>query len=359
VGIRAFTRLLARVALVAALAAVVLPQGAAATVYDKFLYDELVSDGVTPAEARCVSSLSGARVALERYVDGYFVSVVFDDPSIAPGVNPQETDEDGNYSWEVGDGDYRVSVTKNGYWRAFSGIVTGPGAIIEEHVALKRRPGTVPPEPRDCGEPEPEPEPAPEPDPEPDHEPKGNDSDGDRNETCLLRPVSARVRGAMVRKVVFSLDGRVLKRVSRPDADGIFAVTVERTTLPRGKHVLRAKVMFVRRAHRRPELLRLAIRRCPERLSTSNVVKASPRARCGARPFLAWVRANRVRRVFFRLDGRKLGRDSVADWRGRYGVMVNPARLRKGAHVVAARIEFVRGSDLRHRTVRLRFRKCD
>ena len=357
------THRLARVALIAALAALALPQGAAATVYDKFLYDELVRDGVMPEEARCVSALSGARVALERYVDGYFVSVVFEDPSIGPNVNPQDTDEDGNYSWEVGDGDYRVSVTKNGYWRAFSGIITGPAAVVEEHVALKRRPGTPPPEPRDCGDveqPEPEPEPIPEPEPEDpsDHEPKDNDPDGDTNETCLLRPVNARVRGSMVRNVVFSLDGRVLKRISRPDADGVFGVTVERTTLPRGKHVLRAKVTVVRRAHRRPELLRLAIRRCPERLS-SHVVKASPRARCGSRPFLAWVRANRVRRVFFRLNGRKLGRDSVADWRGRYGVMVNPARLRKGTHVVAARIEFVRGSDLRHRTVRLRFRKCD
>ncbi len=347
-------------ALLAALAALALAQGAAATVYDKVLYDELVSDGATPEDARCISALSGARVSLERYVDGYFVSVTFDDPALAPNANPQETDDDGNYSWEVGDGEYRVSVTKPGYWRAFSGIVTGPSAVVDEHVALKRRPGTVPPEPRDCGdleEPTPEPDPEPTPEPDPDHEPKDNEPDGDANETCLLRPVNARVRGGTVRKVVFSLDGRVIKRVSRPDADGVFGVTVQRTTLPRGKHVLRAKVMFVRRAHRRPELLRLAIRRCPERLSSS-IVKASARTKCGTQPFLAWVRANRIRRVFFRLDGRKLGTDSVADWRGRYGVMVNPAKLRKGTHVVAARIEFVRGSDLRHRTVRLRFRKC-
>jgi hypothetical protein len=357
VGIRALTHLLARVALIAALATLALPQGAAATVYDQYLYDELVNDGADPAEARCVSALAGARVALERYVDGYFVSVVFDDESIAPNVNPQQTGEDGSYSWEIGDGDYRVSVTKNGYWRSFSGIVTGPSAVIDEHVALKRRPGTPPPEPRDCGDLE-QPEPAPEPEPDPsDHDPQQNDPDGDAKETCMLRPVNARVRGGMVRKVVFSLDGRVIKRVSSPDADGVFGVTVQRTTLPRGKHVLRARVVFVRRAHRKPELLRLAIRRCPERLS-SRVVKSSPRARCGVRPFLAWVRAHRVRRVFFTLDGRKLGSDSVADWRGRYGMMVNPARLRKGTHVVAARIEFARGSDLRHRTVRLRFRKC-
>jgi len=342
--------------LVAALAVLALPQVASATVYDKQLYDGMVGDGSTPELARCVSALEGARVSLERYVDGYFVSVSFDDSAIAPNTNPQHTDEDGNFSWEVGDGDYRVSVTNIGYWRSYSGIVSGPGAVISEDVALKRRPGTPAPEPRDCSDlVEPEPEPAPQ--PEPDHDPKGNDDDSDAQSTCLLRPVNARVRGSSVRQVVFSLDGRVIKRVRRPHEDGVFGVTVERTTLPRGKHVLRAKVYFVRAAHRDPELLRLAIRRCPERIS-SDVVKASPRVGCGTHSFFAWVRAHRVRKVFFTLDGRKIGSDSVADWRGRYGVTVNPARLRTGRHVVAAHIEFLRDSGLKDRTVRLRFSKC-
>ena len=150
----------------------------------------------------------------------------------------------------------------------------------------------------------------------------------------------------------------MIKTVATPDADGRFGVTVERTSLPRGKHVLRAKVIFVQRAHRAPELLRLAIRRCPER-AAPKVVKADPPATCGATPFLAWVRASQVRR-----RGRSGSTDagsktvSAADWRGRYGVTVNPARLREGSHVVAARIEFLRGSDLKQRTVRLRFRKC-
>jgi hypothetical protein len=342
------------VALVAAMVVLGLAQTASATVYDKQLYDDLVADGTTAEQARCVSALAGARVSLERYVDGYFVSVIFNDPDIAPNTNPQQTDEEGNFSWEVGDGDYRVSVTKAGYWRSFSGIVSGPGAVVSEDVALERRPGTPPPAPRDCGdliEPEPEPQ------PEPDHDPKASENDSDAQGTCLLRPVNARVRGNTVRAVVFTLDGRVIKRVRRPDKDGVFGVTVERTTLPRGKHVLRAKVYFVRRAHRAPELLRLAIRRCPERVS-SDVVKASPRVGCGNRSFFAWVRAHRVRKVFFTLDGRRIGSDSVADWRGRYGVMVNPKRLKKGRHVVAAHIEFLRGSDLKPRTVRLRFRKC-
>ena len=343
-------------ALVAASVALALPAVASATVYDKQLYNELVADGSTAEQARCVSALAGARVRLERYLDGYFVSVVVNDPGIAPNTNPQQTNEEGNFGWEVGDGDYRVSVTKPGYWRSFSGILSGPGVIVSPHVGLERRPGTPPPAPRDCGDLV-EPEPEPQPEPEPDHDPKGSDDDSDPEGTCLLRPVNARVRGTTVRQVVFSLDGRVIKRVRRPDADGVFGVTVERTTLPPGKHVLRAKVYFVRRAHRSPELLRLAIRRCPERVS-SDVVKASPRTGCGGHSFFAWVRAHRVRKVFFTLDGRRIGRDSVADWRGRYGVTVNPSHLSKGRHVVAAHIEFLRDSGLKHRTVRLRFRKC-
>jgi hypothetical protein len=359
VGVRVFPHRIAGVALVAATVALALPQAAAATVYDKQMYNELVADGSTAEQARCVSALEGAHVSLERYVDGYFVSVILNDSAIAPNTNPQQTDEAGNYSWEVGDGDYRVSVTKAGYWRSFSGIVSGPGAVVSEDVALERRPGTPPPTPRDdcVTEPEPVPEPQPEPEPKPDHDPKSSDDDSDAQGTCLLRPVNARVRGTTVRQVVFSLDGRVIKRVRRPDEDGVFGVTVERTTLPRGKHVLRAKVYFVRRAHRDPELLRLAIRRCPERVS-SDVVKASPRTGCGRHSFFAWVRAHRVRKVFFTLDGRRIGRDSVADWRGRYGVMVNPSHLSKGRHVVAAHIEFLRDSGLKDRTLRLRFRKC-
>lgn len=354
-GARATSHLIARAALLAATVALALPQVAGATVYDEQLYDSLVAEGATPQEARCVSALSGARVTLERYVDGYFVSVTVDDPAIGPNTNPQETDEEGNYSWEVGEGDYRVSVTRVGYWRAFSGIVTGPGAVLEEHVALERRPGTLPPEPRDCGDvheptgdPEPEPEPEPEPQPEPTPEPK---------ETCQLQPVNARVRGGLVREVVFTLDGQVVRRVSRPDEDGNFGVTVERTSLPRGKHVLRAKVIFIRSADRSPEVLRLAIRRCPERMGM-RVAKGSSAGDCAKRTFRAWVRASRVRRVYFRLDGRKLKTVTAADWGGRYGVVVNPERLAAGRHVVTARIEFLRSSDLEPRTVRLRFRKC-
>jgi hypothetical protein len=249
-----------------------------------------------------------------------------------------------------------------GYWRLYSATVSATSAVMNLDLPIKRRPGTPPPQPRDCSgmeEPEPLPEPLPEPQPEEpnDHEPQANDPDPTTTATCMFRPVNARVRGRSIRKVVFTLDGRVIDVVQSPDSEGRFGVTVERESLSRGTHVLRAQVIFIRSAKRRPELLRLAFQRCPER-ATPKAVQAGPAAKCGVRPFLAWVRGARIRRVFFRLDGKKLGNVSVADWRGRYGVRVNPTRLREGKHVVSARIEFLQGSGLKQRAVRLSFRKC-
>ena len=353
----------------AALVALALPQAAQAqesaavgTVYDKALYESLVRKGISRDQARCSSALAGAVVKLERRTDGYFLPVDAGDPAISPSVNPQRTDEDGSYGWTASEGDYRVAVTKLGYWRLFSSTVSDTSAVLDLDLPLKRRPGTPPPAPRDCAPVVDEPEPLPEPEPEPeptdprDHEPKGTDQEPATPPTCEFRPVTAGVRGQMVSRVVFMLDGRVVKRVHRPDGDGRFSITVDRRSLSRGKHVLRAKVVFVGRAKRSPEFLRLTIRRCPER-GAPKLVKASP-ARCSTNPFLAWVRGYRISKVSFRLDGRKLATVSVADWRGRYGVTVRPRGLSAGRHVVTARIEFVEGSNLKQRTVRLRFRKC-
>jgi hypothetical protein len=347
------------VAVAASLVALALPgvalaqdeSAAVGTVYDKAIYESLVRNGKSRDEARCASALAGAVVKLERRSGRYFLPVDADDPAISPNVNPQRTEEDGSYGWTATEGDYRVAVTKAGYWRLFSSTVSDTSAVLDLDLPLKRRPGTPPPKPRDCGSMAEEPtEPA-------DHEPQSND-DGElvSPPTCQFRPVDAGVRGRMVSRVIFMLDGRVIKRVGRPDGDGRFGVTVDRESLSHGKHVLRAKVVFVRRAKRRPEFLRLAFRRCPER-AAPKLVKASP-AGCSPKSFLAWVRGYRISKVAFRIDGRRLKTVSVADWSGRYGVTVRPGKLREGRHVVQARIHFVDGSDLKPRTMRLRFRKC-
>jgi hypothetical protein len=308
------------------------------TIYDEELYASLSGDGADPEAARCGSALSGAVVTLQRRVGGEFQTVAADDPGIAPNLNPQESDADGSYRWDVSAGQYRVRVVKEGYYPTVSRTVKVPPPVLDLHVAMTRRPGTPAPAVRECGKPE-EPE-----------------MDGDRD-GCVLRPVNARVRGRYIDRVVFDLDGRRLRTVSRPDREGVFGVTVQRRNLSAGKHVLRAKVFFKRRAHRRPELLTLRFTRCL-RTSKPKQLEATPRPDCGARRFLAWVRGDRIRRVAFGLDGDRLRTVSVADWRGRYGVTIDPAELATGRHVVTARIEYVASSGLRPQTVRLRFTKC-
>lgn len=308
------------------------------TVYDQKLYASLTEEGADPEAARCASALSGATVTLQRRVDGEFEAVAPDDRAISPNVNPELSDADGRYRWDLAAGRYRVRVVKEGYYPTVSRVAEVPPAVADLHVAMTRRPGTPAPAARDCAEPE-EPE-----------------MDEDR-EGCVLRPVNARVRGREIERVVFHLDGRRLRTVSRPDRHGVYGVTVQRRTLTAGRHVLRAKVIFKKRERRAPELLTLRFRRCLAS-SRPRALEATPRPGCGAKPFLAWVRGDRIRRVAFSLDGRRLQTVSVADWRARYGLTIDPADLPEGEHVVSARIEFVRSSGLRPQTVRLPFTKC-
>ena len=226
---------------------------------------------------------------------------------------------------------------------------------------LKRRPGTPPPKPRDCSAmDEPEPEPEPEPSPDRDHEPQANDPDPSAEATCMFRPVNARVRGRMVDARSSSRSTAASSRSSgapTPRAASASRSSAGRSraagTRPAGEGRLRPE-----REARARSSCGSSFRRCPER-ATPKAVQAGPAAKCGARPFLAWVRGARIRGRL--LPARRQAGSaavSVADWRGRYGVTVNPARLREGKHVVTARIEFLPGSDLKQRTVRLSFRKC-
>lgn len=310
------------------------------TVYDSRLYTKLRRAGESVEAARCGSALSGATVTLQRRENGRFQRVSPSSGDIMPSVNPQKTDADGSYRWDFAAGEYRVRVAKRGYHPAISESVSVPPPVLDLHVALRRKAGTRAPKARECGE-----------------SGKAAADPGDARERCLARPVSARVRGRTVRRVVFYLDGRHVKTVERPNRAGLFEITVQRRSLDAGRHVLRAKVVFVRRAQRRPAFLTLPIRRCAG-ASAPKVVKASPAPDCGARPFLAWVRGDRIRQVAFRLDGRGVGSVGVADWRGRYGLMIDPTALTAGRHEVAARIEFVPGSGMRARTVKLSFTKC-
>jgi hypothetical protein len=262
-----------------------------------------------------------------------FVDVDPSDEGLRPSVNPQKTGDDGAYRWDVSEGRYRVVVTKSGYWRATSDAVSVPPPVLDLHVALKRRPGTVAPEPQNCGEP-----------PEIDSTPG-----------CVIRPARAWVRGNEIRKVVFFLDGRRIETDRRPDKKGRFGVLINRKQLSPGKHRVRARVVFKRSAHRRPATVRLILRRCikspaPERIATTRTPECTP--------FLAYLRGDSIKAVAYALDGDRLRTVRVADWKGRYGVKVDPRELASGAHTLTARVVFVDKSGLETRTLELPIAGC-
>ena len=77
---------------------------------------------------------------------------------------------------------------------------------------------------------------------------------------------------------------------------------------------------------------------------------------CRRVPFTAAVRGRSIRRVAFLLDGRRAGR--VKRRRGRLFVRIDPSRLTRGRHRLAARVSFLRESGTRTRILRSRFSVC-
>jgi hypothetical protein len=175
---------------------------------------------------------------------------------------------------------------------------------------------------------------------------------------CLQRPVHAWVRGKAVKRVVFYLNGRRIRTVSRTDGAGRYGVRVRRTGLGKGRHRIHAKVFFVRAAQKRPVMLRLAtITRCLK-AQVPQAIRTTPNPGCGREPFRAWVAGDKIRRVTYKLDGRRLDVVDVATWNGRYAVLIDPTGLKPGRHRVTAHIDFVASTKLPARTLRVAFRKC-
>jgi hypothetical protein len=114
------------------------PQG---VVYDQQTYDAQITQGKTEEQARSAAAISGARVVLQRKVDGEWRRVLSGDPGISPNVNPQITGANGLYQWDVSPGTYRVVVTKDGYDPVTSAAVNIPPPVLDLHVPLTKAAG--------------------------------------------------------------------------------------------------------------------------------------------------------------------------------------------------------------------------
>lgn len=83
---------------------------------------------------------------------------------------------------------------------------------------------------------------------------------------CAGKPFRVRVAGTRVARVVFTLDGKRLQTLRRPNFRGQFAVRINPSKLRVGVHRLRATVTFESASRTRPRTMRLSFQRCARRL---------------------------------------------------------------------------------------------
>ena len=83
---------------------------------------------------------------------------------------------------------------------------------------------------------------------------------------CTSRAFHARIKGTKVARVVFTLDGKRLKTVTRKNFRGTYAVRINPSRLSIGVHRLIAKVTFQRGSATKAKTFRLAFQRCPRAL---------------------------------------------------------------------------------------------
>lgn len=83
---------------------------------------------------------------------------------------------------------------------------------------------------------------------------------------CLARSFNARVRGTQITRVVFLVDGKVVKTLTRPNLGGSYAVRINPRSLRFGLHRIVARVRFTSGSGTRAKVLRLRFQRCAKAL---------------------------------------------------------------------------------------------
>ena len=82
------------------------------------------------------------------------------------------------------------------------------------------------------------------------------------------------------------------------------------------------------------------------------------RSGCQARPFRVVVRGSQIRRVTFRLDGRKVLSLTKPDRGTRFTLLVRPGTMSAGTHRVTATASFTKASSTPARVLRVAFQRC-
>jgi hypothetical protein len=79
---------------------------------------------------------------------------------------------------------------------------------------------------------------------------------------------------------------------------------------------------------------------------------------CAARTFTARVRGAQIKRVVFKLDGKRIGSVTKRNKAGLYALRINPANYRIGVHRLVVTVTFNSASRTKARTLRASFQRC-
>ena len=77
---------------------------------------------------------------------------------------------------------------------------------------------------------------------------------------CQRKAFKVRVRGTQIRKVVFTIDGRRVTKVSR--SGGVYTITIDPMKYRPGSHLVQAKATFRASSNTRAKTMRLRFARC-------------------------------------------------------------------------------------------------
>jgi hypothetical protein len=84
---------------------------------------------------------------------------------------------------------------------------------------------------------------------------------------CVSRAFNARVSGQNVAKVVFKVDGKTVKTLTKPNAGTRFQIRVNPAKLKIGVHRILATVNFAAATKKSPQTFRISFQRCAKKLA--------------------------------------------------------------------------------------------
>jgi hypothetical protein len=84
---------------------------------------------------------------------------------------------------------------------------------------------------------------------------------------CVAKAFNARVTGQNIASVVFVLDGKKIKTLTKPNAGTRFQVRINPAKFKIGVHRLRATIKFLAATKKAPQTLRLSFQRCAKKLA--------------------------------------------------------------------------------------------